>query len=381
MWSESEENDKKQALRSGYTTGAYATACISMAARLLFNLPVSYLSNIRLPQKKIDLDWEPVSLPIRECYKFNSSVAYCSSIKNAGDDPDITHGAIVFVILRLCDLPQKTSLVTFSAGLGVGTVTKKGLSLTIGEPAINPVPRQMIVRHLLEISKRVSYTKGFHVTIGIENGQALAKKTMNEKLGIYGGLSILGTTGKVRPFSCSAWIASIHQSIDVALANKIPRLFACTGNISERFAQQRYPQYFHKFDLMPIIEMGDLVGAVIKHIKSLPLQRLTVVGGFGKITKLANGHLNLHSNASSIDFVALSLMAKKLGASDSLLKSIRIANTSIEVLKECQANNIPLGNEICLQAWSVVKAQLTHSIKVDIFALDRSGKMVGYYSD
>jgi cobalt-precorrin-5B (C1)-methyltransferase len=185
-------------LRSGYTTGSCATATSLAAARLLLAGIVSEVAEIVLPKG------QHVPLPLVFC-RLTADGAEAGTVKDAGDDPDVTHGAIVFARVRLRAEPG----VLFRAGPGVGTVTRAGLTLPVGEPAINPVPRKMMTEHLTELAAEHGYTGGFEVAIGVEGGEALALKTMNPRLGILGGLSILGTTGIVRPFSCSAYIASM----------------------------------------------------------------------------------------------------------------------------------------------------------------------------
>jgi len=254
----------------------------------------------------------------------------------------------------------------------VGTVTREGLALAIGEPAINPVPRQMITQHLQEIAQKYDYSGRFNVAIGVENGEAIAQKTMNPRLGIIGGLSILGTTGIVRPFSCAAWVASIYQGIDVAKANGISHIAASTGNSSETAIKDHY-----QLPDVALIEMGDFAGAVLKHLKKAPVDKLSICGGFGKITKLANGHLNLNSRESAIDFSHMAELAKQLGADDALQKAILSANTSIEVLALCQKNKLDIAQRVCDHALVKAKAIVPSSVHVEVWVIDRKGQFVG----
>ncbi|HEX7934416.1 MAG TPA: cobalt-precorrin-5B (C(1))-methyltransferase, partial [Paraburkholderia sp.] len=262
--------------------------------------------------------------------------------------------------------------VVFRAGPGVGTVTRAGLTLAVGEPAINPVPRQMMREHLAELAAEHAYGGGFEVTIGVEGGEALALKTMNPRLGILGGLSILGTTGIVRPFSCSAYIASIHQGIDVARANGYTHLAACTGNASEDAMRAHYG-----LPDIALIEMGDFVGAVLKHMKRAPVERLSVCGGFGKLSKLAAGHLDLHSRNSSIDLEQLATWAAKRGASEALQSAIRAANTSQQAVALAHAQQVPLGDIVCEHALAVAREIVPPEVNVEMFAIDRQGKLIG----
>jgi cobalt-precorrin-5B (C1)-methyltransferase len=354
-------------LRSGYTTGSCATATSLAAARLLLAGVVSDVAEIVLPKG------QHVPMPLVFCRMIGeagegSEGAEAGTIKDAGDDPDVTHGAVVFARVRLLDEPG----VVFLAGPGVGTVTRAGLTLAVGEPAINPVPRKMMTEHLAELAAEHGYHGGFEVTIGVEGGEALALKTMNPRLGILGGLSILGTTGIVRPFSCSAYIASIHQGIDVARANGYTHLAACTGNASEDAMRAHYG-----LPDIALIEMGDFVGAVLKHMKRAPVERLSVCGGFGKLSKLAAGHLDLHSRNSSIDLERLAQWAAEQGADDALQAAIRAANTSQQAVALARAQQVPLGDIVCRHALAVAREIVPPQVNVEMFAIDRQGLLIG----
>jgi cobalt-precorrin-5B (C1)-methyltransferase len=348
-------------LRSGYTTGSCATATSLAAARLLLGGIVSDAAEIVLPKG------QHVPLALVFCRRTEDG-AEAGTVKDAGDDPDVTHGAIVFARVRLSDTPG----VRFHAGPGVGTVTRAGLTLPVGEPAINPVPRQMMAAHLTGLAAEYGYQGGFEVTIGVENGEALALKTMNPRLGIVGGLSILGTTGIVRPFSCSAYIASIHQGIDVARANGYLHIAACTGNASEDAMRAHY-----QLPDIALIEMGDFAGAVLKHLKRAPVDRLSMCGGFGKLSKLAAGHLDLHSRNSSIDLPQLAAWAAEHGASGTLQAAMVAANTSQEALAMARKEGVPLGDIVCAHARAVAREIVPATVAVEMFAIDRQGNIAG----
>lgn len=362
MWPESAENNKP--LRTGLTTGSCATACCVAAANLLLGGQKRDVVSITLPKG------QQVELAI-DSLKKSSKAAFASTIKDAGDDPDITHGAKIFVGLELLENNE----VQFIAGSGVGTVTKDGLLVEKGEPAINPVPRKMMIEHLQNIATVHNYRGGFAITVGVEDGEVLAEKTMNPRLGIMGGLSILGTSGIVRPYSCGAWIASIYQGIDVAAANGLAHIAATTGNSSEKAIKQK-----HQLPEMALIEMGDFLTAVVKHLNKVPIAKLSLCGGFGKISKLANGHINLHSSSSSIDFDHLALMAKVAGADEALQQAITQANTSIEALQLCQQANIDLAAAVCQQALLVLQQKLPQTMELEVSAINRKGEFVGVAS-
>ncbi|MDR5739376.1 MULTISPECIES: cobalt-precorrin-5B (C(1))-methyltransferase [unclassified Caballeronia] len=359
-----ETPDTPAPLRSGYTTGSCATVTSLAAARLLLTGEAGERAEIVLPRG------QRVTMKLEFCRRVENmrDVAEAGVIKDAGDDPDVTHGALVFARVQL----SAVAGVRFHAGPGVGTVTRAGLALAIGEPAINPVPRQMMTRHLEDLAAIAGYAGGFDVSIGVENGAALALKTMNPRLGIAGGLSILGTTGIVRPFSCSAYIASIHQGIDVARANGVRHIAACTGNQSEDAMRARYG-----LPDIALIEMGDFAGAVLKHMRRAPVEKLSLCGGFGKLSKLAAGHMDLHSRSSSIDLALLAVWAADAGAGDSLQCAIRAANTSQEALKLARAEGIELGDVVCARARDVARDVAPRGIVVETFAIDRQGAIVG----
>ena len=359
MWPESGE--KVQPLRTGLTTGSCATACCVAAATKLLAGRQPETVSITLPKGKT------VEMDITD-YQLQPHGVRTATIKDAGDDPDATHGATVFVELLLTVEPG----VVFVAGTGVGTVTREGLLLSVGEPAINPVPREMMTSHLQGLARHFDYQGGFKVTVGVENGEQIALKTMNSRLGIIGGLSILGTTGIVRPFSCAAYIASIHQGIDVARANGVQHIAATTGNSSEKAIKTQY-----QLNEIALIEMGDFVGAVLKHVKRHPVKKLSLCGGFGKISKLANGHLDLNSRASSIDFEQLAETAKGLGADAALMQAIIESNTSIQALELCRQKNIDLAESVCQQALLKARTIIPENIEVDVWVIDRQGRMIG----
>lgn len=370
MWPESSEDVKP--LRTGLTTGCCATACCVAAAQALLCKPKNYARKVAVTLPKGQL----VNLDIHAYQDIENGIC-TSTIKDAGDDPDATHGATIFVELTLMSDPE----VLFAAGEGVGTVTKTGLVLDVGEPAINPVPRKMITEHLQGFAKSQGYQGGFLVTIGVKDGQNIALKTMNPRLGILGGLSILGTTGIVRPFSCAAYIASIHQGVDVARANGFFHLAATTGNASEAAIKSHYD-----LDETALIEMGDFVGALLKHVRkvekhSIQLTKLSICGGFGKLTKLANGHMDLNSRVSTIDFEQLASLAESLGASQRLLEDIKHSNTSIEALKHCMTEGIDLAELVCHKALLFCRGYIAEHIELEVWAINRKGEFVAMAQD
>ncbi|RDE18257.1 cobalt-precorrin-5B (C(1))-methyltransferase [Motiliproteus coralliicola] len=370
MWPESSESP--QPLRSGLTTGSCATACCVAAAQALLAGRQPQRVEISLPRgQQVELSiegYQPLDGHPDKAFR----AIRTATIKDAGDDPDVTHGATVYVELRLTDEPG----VKFKPAAGVGTVTRTGLVLPVGEPAINPVPRQMMSEHLLRAADVYGFDGGFEVSVGVEQGEQIALKTMNPRLGIVGGLSILGTTGIVRPYSCAAYIASIRQGVDVARSNGLDHLAATTGSSSERAIRNHYG-----LTEMALIEMGDFVGALLKHLNKAPVARLSLCGGFGKIGKLANGHLDLNSRASAVDFEQLARLALRAGADEALVGQVKSANTSIEALNLCLQANIDLATEVCTDALNQAQAVLAKrqpQLALEVWAIDRKGHFVGH---
>ncbi len=347
-------------LRSGLTTGSCATATSLAAARLLLTGQALDAAQITLPKGK------QVEMRLEFCRLLDEG-AEAGTLKDAGDDPDVTHGALLYSQVRLID-----DGIRFVAGEGVGTVTRPGLVLGVGEPAINPVPRRMITEHLTALALECGYGGGFEVTVNVRDGAALALKTMNPRLGILGGLSILGTSGIVRPFSCAAYIASIHQGIDVATTNGYMHIAACTGNASEDTMRRVY-----NLPEIALIEMGDFVGAVLKHLRKVPVDKLSLCGGFGKISKLAAGHMDLHSRHSSINLEQLAGWAADIGADAQLQAAIRGANTSQQALAMASAVGVRLGDEVCRHALLFARSVVPAQVQVEVFAIDRVGGIVG----
>ncbi|MEQ8505126.1 MAG: cobalt-precorrin-5B (C(1))-methyltransferase [Rhodospirillales bacterium] len=346
-------------LKRGWTTGACATAATAAAYEALVTGRFPAVVTITLPrgeEPRFDLARTDLA----------DGIATAAVIKDAGDDPDVTHGAEVSVTLR----PGADGAgVTFQAGPGVGTVTKPGLPLPPGEPAINPGPRKMMTGVIADLARRLNGPEDVEITVAIKDGEILAEKTMNGRLGIIGGLSVLGTTGVVIPYSCSSWIHSIHRGVDVARAGGLAHIAAATGSTSEKAVQALY-------DLpeMALIDMGDFAGGLLKYLRRHPVPRLTLAGGFGKLAKLSQGNLDLHSARSSLDLEKLAALASD---DPTLAGKIRIANTGMEALSLSSESGLPLADRIATGAREVALAALSGGIAVEVLVFDRQGQLVG----
>jgi cobalt-precorrin-5B (C1)-methyltransferase len=360
---ESSETGAERPLRRGWTTGACATAATKAAFEALLTGNFPDPVEITLPKGQ-----KPGFALARAARDTDSATA--GVIKDAGDDPDVTHLALVLATVRL--LPAGSGVV-FRAGPGVGMVTKPGLPIPPGDPAINPVPRQMMRDAIAEVAARCGGAPDAEITLSVENGAELAKQTWNPRLGIVGGLSILGTTGIVNPFSCSAWIASIHRGIDVIRAAGQAHAAACTGSTSEAAVAQRYALPDYAF-----IDMGDFAGGVLKYLRHHPIGRLTLAGGFGKMSKLAEGALDLHSGRSQVNLDALAAGALALGADSILAERIRHAHTALDALAQARDAGVPLGDWVAARARAVAAAEVDRKVEIELLIVDRAGAVVGH---
>jgi cobalt-precorrin-5B (C1)-methyltransferase len=343
-------------LRRGWTTGACAMAATKAAFTALLTGKFPDPVEIVLPRG------ERAAFPLALA-ELGSHFARAGIVKDAGDDPDVTHGAMIVV---------KTAFggqgISFKAGEGVGTVTKPGLPLAPGEPAINPMPRQMMKAVIQEIAARENARTDVEIEISIPGGEVLAAKTWNVRLGILGGLSILGTTGIVHPYSCSAWIHSIYRGIDVARATGLAHIAGATGSTSEEAVRALYD-----LPLGALIDMGDFAGGMLKYLRSHPVPRVTIAGGFGKITKLAQGALDLHSERSQVDFASLArLMPERVR------EQVRKANTAQEVEELARSIGFDLTSRIAKAALATVREVLKGAaVEADVLIVGRDGKIIG----
>lgn len=335
-------------LRRGWTTGACATAAVKAALMRLWGgafpdeveitLPRGETPRFALAYGEVGEDWTEAGI-----------------VKDAGDDPDVTHGALIRARVR-----EAGAGVSFHAGEGVGTVTKPGLPVPVGKPAINPKPREMMVAVVAELAARYGKPGNVEITISIPGGEKLAARTWNPRLGIKGGLSVLGTTGIVRPFSCSAWIASIQRGVDVARASGLTHVAGCTGATSEKVVQALYDLPDHA-----MLDMGDFAGGMLKYLVKHPVEQVTIGGGIGKLTKLAQGAIDLHSGRSQVDFTALA----------ELLGDPRVAqmNTALEVYETLGK---PMAQAVAEAALTTVEARFGGEMKFDIVMIDREGAVI-----
>jgi cobalt-precorrin-5B (C1)-methyltransferase len=355
---------KHTGLRPGWTTGACATGAATAAYTALLTGDFPDPVTITLPKGQTPA----FALAAEE---LGDGYAMAGIVKDAGDDPDVTHGALVRSTVRR--LPAGSGVV-FRAGPGVGTVTRPGLPLAVGEPAVNPVPRRMMRDHIAEVARRYGVGDDVEITVSVDHGEEIARSTWNPRLGILGGLSVLGTTGIVVPYSCSAWIDSIRRGVDVARAAGRTHVAGCTGSTSEKTVVATYG--------LPedaLLDMGDFAGAVLKYIRRHPVDRLTLCGGFTKLSKLAAGHLDLHSSRSQVDKGFLAELARRGGAGEALATEVADANTGLAALQLCTTAGVPLGDLVAVAARDKALDVLRGApVAVDVICVDRAGAIVGH---
>ena len=354
-----------QPLRRGWTTGACAAAATRAALSAL--LTGEFLDPVTIVLPK----GETPSFGLNRT-ALQAETAMASIIKDAGDDPDVTHLA---EIVATVSFGEAGTGIFFLAGRGVGTVTREGLPLPPGEPAINPVPRRMMREVVEALCREHGRPADIRIAISVTDGEALAQKTWNPRLGILGGLSILGTTGIVHPFSCSAWIHSIHRGIDVARAAGLTHVVGATGSASEDAARKLYPE----LPEIAYLDMGDFAGGLLKYLRAHPVERLTVTGGFAKLTKLAQGAMDLHSGRSQVEMAFLADLAASLAPekAEALREPILDANTAKAVLDLCTSQGIDLAGVIAQKAQSTALGVLrSAAITVEIVVVDRSGDIL-----
>ena len=362
------EKRRKGQLRTGYTTGTSASAATKAALLTLISSQIFNTIDVFLPKGKIatlQIAWTRTNLD-------NQSVT-CAVIKDGGDDPDVTHGA---EICSTVSLTNNKGLIEIDGGIGVGRVTRPGLGLEIGSAAINPVPKKMIEYTVFNSAKSLLSQNGFKVIISVPKGGEIAKKTDNPRLGIVGGISILGTTGIVFPYSTASFAASIRQSLDVAISLGTDNVVLTTGGRSEDFIKKVY-------DYLPdyaFIQMGDFSGYTIKQCTNRSIKKIIIAGFIGKLTKMAMGIKQTHVRGShiSIDFMA-NLAAKCVDSKD-IINEIRKANTARHVSEIINQYNIKnFFSLICKHVYTEMSKHSNNSIEIVVIMFDFDGKICGKY--
>ena len=362
------EKRKKGLLRTGFTTGTSATAATKAALLALITSQIFKTLEIALPRGKI------VKLPIAWTrYSPNTQSVTCAVIKDAGDDPDVTHGA---EICSTVSLTMDRGCVDIDGGLGVGRVTRPGLGLEIGHAAINPVPKKMIEQVVRDLAKYVLKQKGIKVIISVPKGMELAKKTDNPRLGIVGGISILGTTGIVFPYSTASFAASIRQSLDVAISLGTDVVVLTTGGRSEDYIKNVHkslPDY-------AFVQMGDFSGYTIKQCVNRNIKKIIIAGFIGKLTKMAMGIKQTHVRGSHVSMEFLANLASLCINSTNIINDIRNANTARHVSEIIIENNIKnFFDLLCKNVYLEMYTHSNKSIEIEVVMFGFDGKILGKY--
>jgi cobalt-precorrin-5B (C1)-methyltransferase len=349
--------------REGFTTGTAAAAAAKAACLLLLRDDCPEAVRVQLPIPRV--------LEIRiNTLESNGETASAGVIKDAGDDPDVTHGAEIFAFVRR--IPEAG--IHIKGGVGVGVITQRGLELPVGSPAINPVPQLMIRQAVAEVLCTEQPDPGIEVTICVPNGEELARRTFNPRIGIVGGISILGTTGIVRAMSTAAWRASVLQAIDVAAANDVQQVVLTTGGRTEKFAQRLYP---HLPD-MAFIEMGIFTGDSVKRAAEKGIPKVSLCAMIGKLSKIAAGKMQTHVAGNQVDCAFLSQVGRELGAPSELTAAIASANTARHVQELIEVARFPrFFARICELAATQCASLPPGKLTMEVILFDFSGQVLG----
>ncbi len=366
------EKKLKGRLKTGYTTGTSASAATKAA--LLTLLTNNELENVTITLPKgnlitINIAWT----------RINENSVTCAVIKDGGDDPDVTHGSEICSTVAFSD---NIGELVIDGGVGVGRVTKPGLGLTIGQAAINPVPMRMIkqsANEVLALYPEIVKKRGFQIIITVPNGKELAKKTDNPRLGILGGISILGTTGIVLPYSTASFAASIRQSLDVGLALNCDTFILTTGGRSEDYCKKLFGDLYpdHSY-----VQMGDFAGYSVKQSHQKRVKKVIIAGFVGKLTKIAMGIKQTHVRGSHVDMEFMANLALKLGFPENIIESIKGANTARHVSEIIDSNNLfGYYDLICKYAFDQLSNYSNHELSIQIILFNFDGVVIGKYPD
>jgi len=362
------EKRKKGQLRTGFTTGTSASAATKAALLSLISSSIFNTVDVILPKGKIvkiKIAWTKID---KTKHSVTSAV-----IKDGGDDPDVTHGAEICSTVSLTD---RKGLIEIDGGYGVGRVTRPGLGLEIGGPAINPVPKKMIENTVFQTGKSLLNQNGIKIIISVPRGKELAKKTDNPRLGIMNGISILGTTGIVFPYSTASFAASIRQSLDVAVSLGTDIVVLTTGGRSEDFIKQLYKS----LPDFAFIQMGDFSGYTIKQCTIRNLKKIIIAGFIGKLTKMAMGIKQTHVRGSHVNMEFMAKLASECVESQEIIHAIRHANTArhvYDIINQHQIKNF--FNLICKHVYNEMYGHSNNSLDIIIIMFDFEGRICGKY--
>ena len=370
----SRQTVNRRGMRTGYTTGSCAAAAAKAATlTLLTGDPVEQVT-IHLPVGR------DVTFNLHRCQQIDGGAkVMCSVIKDGGDDPDVTHGAEICATVSRA--PTSSERVSITGGVGVGTVTRPGTGIEVGQPAVTRVPRRMIIESIEQAASACGLETEACLTveISVPNGEEIALKTTNARLGVMGGISILGSTGVVQPYSTAAWRASVHLAIDVAAANSLDHLVLSTGTQSEAFARRL-------LDLpdMAYIEAGIFSGPALKRCVMRGIGRATHVGMVGKFSKMAMGYFVTHVAGNKVDTEFLASLAAECGATSGVQAEMRDASSGRHFQEIAQAANLgavfPLMCRLVCEESHKLLGDDAGKLIVDALCFDFDGALLGHAS-
>ena len=356
------DSEKKTKLRTGFTTGSCATAASKACILAIQNQKIIENVDIILPKRS------RLEIEIDSC-EFTTNSAKCSVIKDGGDDPDVTHGAAIFVNIELTDVIGE---IEIDGGEGVGRVTKPGLGLEIGSAAINPTPKKMILENVKEVGEELLEKNGIRVVVSVPKGKELGPKTDNPRIGIMGGISILGTSGIVIPYSTASFAAAIRQQISVVNTMNDDNVVLTTGGRSEDFARKIIDLPDHSF-----IQMGDFSGYTIKQCAKQELKKAYVAGFIGKLAKMAAGVKQTHVKGGKVDMKFLSELAKRCNAGEDTISKILGANTARNVQEIIIEDKIDgFFDEVTKEACIQMRQHSEGKIPVEVILFDFDGTVL-----
>jgi len=364
----SKDKPEKRDLRTGYTTGASAAAATNASLKLLLFGEKVKEAVILLPNKKhawLKIAWSKLE---------SDGSATAAVIKDGGDDPDVTNGA---EICSTVSLTRDVGVLTIEGGIGVGRVTKPGLGLEIGRPAINRVPKKMIEQVSSEIASEVLKNSGVKITISVPDGEQIAKKTDNPRLGIIGGISILGTTGIVFPYSTASFAASIKQSIDVAVAMGTSTVILSTGSTSEDYAKLLFGSSLpeHSF-----IQIGDFVGYAVRQSATKKISKAIITGFIGKLTKMAMGVSQTHVKGSHVDLKFMAALATDCKLPADAIAEIGKANTARhvgEIVRRYSRQDF--FDNLCRKVFEFLRKYSNYVIEIEVVMFEFDGTVCSRY--
>jgi len=374
-WPKRKANNSMQArkpkgTRKGFTTGACSAAAARAAAIGLVTGQIPDSVESLLP------NGQRVNFAVTDGY-CDQTHAHAVVIKDAGDDPDCTDKAQLTADIDL--LPEQQNQIILAGGEGVGTITMRGLGLEVNGPAINPVPRKNIKENVREIAEKLLLRQGLKVTISVPGGVEMAKKTLNDRLGIIGGISILGTTGIVHPYSTAAFRASVVQGIEVAANQGLDTVVLTTGGRTEKFTIRELPQ------LQPacFVQMGDFLGPALDTAKQCKIHHIIIGGMVGKLTKIAQGEVITHARRNPVNTQLLADIAAKIGAEKSICDSIsqnETARYAGEVMEELGLST-EFYQELSRRVVNTLKKRYPDQFCYSILVCDFEGQKLSHYED